>query len=133
MPAVLLGLGYLLLAAAGAAAWGLALARSVRSSRAAPPPARVTSLLVAGALVLLAGRWVIVGLLAELDTGFIQEKAFVGLPISTAASLRGGMGRPGVAPGSALRRSPRCPRSSTLTPVTAQSSMNSSPNVSNPR
>ncbi|HYI50094.1 MAG TPA: multicopper oxidase family protein [Microbacterium sp.] len=87
MPAVLLGLGYLLLAAAGAAAWGLALARSVRSSRAAPSPARVTGLLVAGALVLLAGRWVIVGLLAELDTGFIQEKAFVGLPISTAASL----------------------------------------------
>ena len=29
MPAVLLGLGYLLLAAAGAAAWGLALAGSV--------------------------------------------------------------------------------------------------------
>ena len=87
MPAVLLGLGYLLLAAAGAAAWGLALARSVRSSRAAPSPARLTSLLVAGALVLLAGRWLIVALLAGLDTGFVQEKAFVGLPISTAASL----------------------------------------------
>ncbi len=53
MPVILLGLGYLLLAAAGAACWGLALAGSRRGAEASAY--RTTSLLVAGGLA-VAGR-----------------------------------------------------------------------------
>ena len=85
MPVILLGLGYLLLAAAGAACWGLALAGSRRGAEASAH--RTTSLLVAGGLAALAARAVVVWLLALPDPGFAQEKAVVGLPISTATSI----------------------------------------------
>src|SRR5215207_4273208 len=87
MPVVLLGLGYLLLAAAGAACWGLVLAGSLCSDRPTRPATRTTSLLVAAGLALLAARWVLVVLLTQADAGFAQEKAVIGLPISTFASL----------------------------------------------
>ena len=51
-----------------------------------------------------------------------------------AASVRGGMVRPGTLARAWLAvSSPREPRSSTTVPVTAASSMNSSPSVSKPR
>ena len=84
MPMILLGLGYLLLAAAGAACWGLALAGSRRGDGSA---FRTTSLLVAGALAALAARAVVVWLLALPDPGFAQEKAVVGLPVSAVTSI----------------------------------------------
>ncbi|HWI30555.1 MAG TPA: hypothetical protein VNT50_03630, partial [Microbacterium sp.] len=88
MPVVLLGLGYLLLAAAGAAAWGLALAGSLGPLRDRSASAsRNTSLAVAGALAALAARWLVTWLLALPDLGFAQEKLVVGLPISTGASI----------------------------------------------
>ena len=86
MTVVLLGLGYLSLAAAGAACWGMALAGSLRETEESRA-ARRTSLLVAIALVALAARAIIVWLLAQADPGFAQEKAFIGLPISLAASI----------------------------------------------
>ncbi len=81
MAVILVGLGYLLLAAAGAACWGLALAGSGHRP-GAESPARTTSLLVTGGLAALMARSVVVWLLAETDFGFAQEKAVVGLPIS---------------------------------------------------
>ncbi|MET0782512.1 MAG: multicopper oxidase family protein [Microbacterium sp.] len=88
MPAVLLGLGYLLLAAVGAAAWGLALAGSWRPARDdSAAVSRNTSLAVAGALAALAVRWLATLLLAGRDAGFVQEKVDIGLPISTIASI----------------------------------------------
>ena len=86
MTVVLLGLGYLSLAAAGAACWGMALAGSLRETEESRA-ARRTSLLVAIALVALAARAIIVWLLAQADPAFAQEKAFIGLPISLAASI----------------------------------------------
>ena len=85
MPVILLGLGYLLLAAAGAACWGLALAGSRRGAEASAY--RTTSLLVAGGLAALVARAVVVWLLALPDPGFAQEKAVVGLPISAVTSI----------------------------------------------
>ena len=86
MPVILLGLGYLLLAAAGAACWGLALAGSRRGAEASAY--RTTSLLVAGGLAALARAGAgVVGLLALPDPGFAQEKAVVGLPISAVTSI----------------------------------------------
>lgn len=85
MTAVLLGLGYLLLAAAGTAVWGLALSGG-RPARGGGSPASGT-LLVAGALAALAARWLVASLLAARDLGFAEEKILVGLPISTVASV----------------------------------------------
>lgn len=88
MPMILLGLGYLLLAAAGAACWGLALAGSLRSARNGGSSAsRKTSFAVAGALAALAVRGIVAWVLVARDFGFAQEKVVVGLPISTIASI----------------------------------------------
>jgi FtsP/CotA-like multicopper oxidase with cupredoxin domain len=84
MPMILLGLGYLLLAAAGAACWGLALAGLRRANGSG---FSTTSLLVAGGLAVLVARAAVVWLLALPDAGFAQEKAVVGLPVSGLASV----------------------------------------------
>ena len=85
MPVILLGLVYLLLAAAGAACWGLALAGARRGAEASAY--RTTSMFVAGGLAALVARAAVVWLLALPDPGFAQEKAVVGLPISAVTSI----------------------------------------------
>ncbi|MFT4137107.1 hypothetical protein, partial [Microbacterium sp.] len=80
MSALFLGLGYLALAAVGAACWGLALASGRGTSRAG-------GLLVGAGLAALAARAVVVVLLVQQDAGFVQEKVVVGLPLSAAASV----------------------------------------------
>ena len=88
MPAILLGLGYLLLAAAGAASWGLAVAGSSHPARdRSSSTSRNTSLAVAGALAALAARLLVAWLLAARDLGFAQEKLVFGLPISMTVSV----------------------------------------------
>jgi len=97
MRMVLLGLGYVMLAAAGAVAWGVAFAGSIRKEQTGATPSRaraastLTNLGVAGGLLALAARWFIVLLLAQADAGFAQEKSAVGLPISTVASILAAM------------------------------------------
>ncbi len=105
MSVILLGLGYLLLAAVGAACWGLAI-EGARRDAADTSGSRATSLLVAGGLAALAARSAVAWFLAQPDLGFAQEKVIVGLPVSAAASIVAAtlwwMPRPGVA-GSARR------------------------------
>ncbi len=74
-----MGLGYLALAAAGAGCWAFALAESRRRQR-------LVGWLVAAALAALAVRGTLAWLLAQHALGFAQEKLFVGLPLSVAAS-----------------------------------------------
>ena len=99
MPIIFLGLGYLVLAAAGAACWGFALASSKPGGA---PAGRATSLLVTGGLAALAARVVVVWLLAQADPGFAQEKASVGLPVSAVTAVLAAvvwwMPRPGPSP-----------------------------------
>ena len=80
---IILGLGYLLLAAAGAACWGLA---SAGSGRGGSSRSRTTSLLVVGAFAALGARAMVAWVLAQTDPGFAQEKAVVGLPVSAVVS-----------------------------------------------
>ena len=87
MAVILLGLGYLLLAAAGAACWGLALAGLRRTGHDDSSRDRATSLLVLGGLAALVARFVVVWLLAQPDQAFVQEKVVVGVPLSVATSL----------------------------------------------
>ncbi|MET0811839.1 MAG: multicopper oxidase family protein [Microbacterium sp.] len=80
MTAVLLGLGYLAVAAVGAGCWAFALAESRRRRQ-------VVGWLVAAALTALAVRGLLAWLLAQQDFAFAQEKVVIGLPLSTAASV----------------------------------------------
>ncbi|MET0735749.1 MAG: multicopper oxidase family protein [Microbacterium sp.] len=91
MSAILLGFGYLLLAAAGAACWAFALAGTAgagtaRAGGGGEPRSRSTSLLVGAALALLVVRGSLVWTLAESDPGFAQEKVTIGLPLSVLTS-----------------------------------------------
>ena len=87
MLVILLGLGYLLLAALGAACWAIAGGGPRRGSDAAPSRRRRTSVVLAGALIALAARVLVTVLLAQADAAFAQEKALIGLPVSLAASV----------------------------------------------